>query len=147
MMKKVNPSKKIYIAASRIHKAGRGVFAGENIRGGGIIEVCPVIVVSQKERFLLRKTSLVNYYFLWGKQKRKNLRTAAICLGYGSLYNHSFRPNAQYKKDVAASVILFSALRDIKKDEEITINYNGNPKDLKDIWIKGIPTAKVELNN
>jgi len=132
---------------SHRRNAGRGVYASRSIKKRECIEVCPVVVLPRKDRFVLRTTSLLNYYFLWGAQKRKNLRTAAMCLGFGSLYNHSFNPNAVYKKDVARATITFRARRAIKKGEEITVNYNGDPLNTKDIWMKGVPTAQEELRN
>jgi SET domain-containing protein len=69
---------------------------------------------------------LGNYVFVWEDNK------FAVALGYGSLYNHSYEPNAKYirKKDK----ILFQAIKDIKSGEEITINYNGNPKSQDKVW-------------
>ena len=49
--------------------------------------------------------------------------TLALALGYGSLYNHSYQPNARYD-DQPAGAMTFTALRDIRAGEEITINYN-----------------------
>ena len=58
----------------------------------------------------------------WGRGK------LALALGYGSLYNHSYRPNARYV-DLAGRTKLFTAMRDIAAGEEITVNYNGEPED------------------
>jgi uncharacterized protein len=56
----------------------------------------------------------------------------AVVLGYGSLYNHSYKPNAYYR-DRRNRVKEFIALRDIAAGEEITINYNGSPHDPSDV--------------
>ena len=62
-----------------------------------------------------------------------------MALGYGSLYNHSFKPNARYTKGPAEMAIKFSALRDIAAGEEILINYNGTPEDdSPDLWFKPV---------
>jgi SET domain-containing protein len=80
--------------------------------------------------------TLRDYYFMWGKI------TCAICLGFGSLYNHSYRPNATYKKLIKEQVIKFIAIEDIKRGKEITVNYNyGNPDDNSPLWIKSIDSA------
>ena len=60
------------------------------------------------------------YVFEWGEGK------VALALGFGSLYNHSYRPNARYN-DVGPQAKAFQALRDIAVGEEITVNYNGEP--------------------
>jgi SET domain-containing protein len=43
-------------------------------------------------------------------------------LGYGSLYNHSDEPNAEYTHE-ADDAYSFMAVRDIAAGEEITISY------------------------
>jgi len=130
---KINPSNKIYISKSLILKAGRGVFASKFIKKGEVVEQCPAFVLPKKDYPIAKKTILRNYYFMWGKI------TSAICFGYGSYYNHSYKPNATYKKKIKEKVIEFIAIKDIKKDEEITVNYNyGKPDDKSSLWIKEI---------
>ena len=131
--KEVISSPKIEIRKSQIPQAGRGVFAREFIKKGETIEGCPVLILPRKDYPIVKKTILYNYYFMCGKV------TCGICLGFGSLYNHSYKPNATYKKNIKERVIEFVALKDIKKDEEITVNYNyGNPDDKGPLWIKDI---------
>lgn len=131
---KLIPSDKIYIAQSSIPKAGRGVFAAKDIKEGEIIEVVPVLVLPRKDYPLVKQTALRNYYFMWGKV------TVGIAYGFASFYNHSYSAKATYKKKIKETIIEFSAIKEIKKDEEITINYNyGNPDDKSKIWIKEIP--------
>ena len=138
-MDKLIPSNKIYLAPSTISEAGRGVFAIQDIKKDEVIEICPVIIVPQKDISNLRESILVNYYFYFGENDEDKTRLA-ITLGYGSLYNHSYEPNATYKKMTADNTINFVAIMDIKKDEEITVNYNyGNPDDKKKLWIQDIP--------
>ena len=52
----------------------------------------------------------------------------ALPLGYGSIYNHSYEPNAS-SLNVVPDIMEFVALKDIQQGEEITINYNGEPTD------------------
>ncbi len=132
----MQPPRKIYIAPSKINSAGRGVFAQEKIASGELIESCPTVALGgAKDRQYLRKTNLVNYYFLWGEDREQ----VAICLGWGSVYNHSFSPNAQYEKFMEEERMDFYALRDIQEGEEITVNYNGIPTDTRRLRIPGIP--------
>lgn len=51
----------------------------------------------------------------------------AIAFGFGSLYNHSYQPNARYVKRIAERTLDYVAIRDIQCGEEITVNYNGRP--------------------
>ena len=123
-------SSKIYLADSRIKDAGRGVFATRKIKKGETIEVCPVILL-KGEGDKLRDSELYHYYFLWDKQP-----DAAIALGFGSLYNHSFSPNATYKKQLNTKTLEIISIKDIEKNEEITINYNYGDPNMALRWIK-----------
>ncbi|NCN58987.1 SET domain-containing protein-lysine N-methyltransferase [Candidatus Roizmanbacteria bacterium CG22_combo_CG10-13_8_21_14_all_38_20] len=126
---------------SKIKNAGRGVFASQNISKDEVIELCPIILIDEKEVSDLRKTELHNYYFMWGDDKKNH--KAAICLGFGSLYNHSYAPNALYQKRKDDGTIEFFVIKNIEKDEEISVNYNyGNPQDKSKLWIESIPTAQ-----
>lgn len=107
---------------------GRGVFASRSIPKGTVIERVPMVIVPIKDVLTDKEsTVLADYVFKWGKNK------VAIALGYGSLYNHSYRPNAEYTAKGKRSQV-YSALRDIEADEEITVNYNGDPKNRSEIW-------------
>lgn len=109
----------------------RGVFAVENIKKGEIIEVCPLITVPKSDMSNLTESILVTYFFYFGKNK------LAMVLGFGSLYNHSYEPNSKYEINEKERVITFSALRDIKKNEEITFNYSrGNPNSTSPLWFE-----------
>ena len=123
------------IEVRRINGKGRGVFARRPIRGGEVIERVPVLVLPVTE---VKDGSgwdgLAGYCFDWGDGK------LALALGYGSLYNHSYRPNARYD-DVGRRTKLFTALRDIKSGEEITVNYNGDPEDGSPVGFEVIETT------
>lgn len=111
---------------------GRGVFTALPIPKGSVIEICPVIAMPIAEKALLDNTALYDYYFIWGDEDDQ----CAIVLGYGSLYNHAYEPNAQYAPDYAGNTLDFYALRDIEAGEEITVNYNGDPKEHTELWFE-----------
>ena len=113
---------KVYFAKSAIPHAGRGVFTRENLKKGEIIETCPVIKISQNDSANSGKSILITYFYYSGKNKN----TPLLALGYGSLYNHSSTPNAKYKIDTKGKTIEFSATKEIKKDDEITVDYKGS---------------------
>ena len=109
-------------------KRGRGVFALRDFKKGELIESCPVLTFSPKERKHLEKT-LMNYYiYPW-----RSTRGASLALGYGSIYNHSYTPNADWKQNFSKMAMEYRALKDIKNGEQITVNYNGEPDDMKEI--------------
>lgn len=112
-------------------KGGRGVFAARDIPAGAVIERVPVILIPKNQVFPASgdpsPSPAVSWYvFDWtGVTKRDYV---ALALGYGSVYNHSYAPNARYRKE-APDVLEFTALRAIVGGEEILINYNGDPED------------------
>jgi len=97
---------------------GRGVFAMQSILKGELIEVCPVIVLSERDREKIARTILSEYYFSW------NFDRAVIALGYSSIYNHSASPNATYDKHFEDRTIVYHCLRPIAQGEEITVAYH-----------------------
>lgn len=113
-------------------KMGRGIFAKQNIKKGSIVELCPVIVCLSEDSTHIDKTFLYNYYFSWGEKKE----LVGIALGFGSIYNHSFCPNAVYEKDFIKNILVIRALNDIAEGDEIFTNYNGDPKNQKKLWFE-----------
>ena len=120
------------IYVKKIRGKGRGVFACRPIRKGMIIERVPVVIFPVQEIYTdTISTKLADYVFNWGKDE------VAIALGYGSLYNHSYRPNATYTAKGAQTQV-YSALRDIEPDEEITVNYNGSSTSRAKLWFDAV---------
>jgi uncharacterized protein len=120
------------LAIKKSKNRGRGVFTTSNLSKGNVIEICPIIIIPRNETRYIDKTFLYDYYFGWGKDRRQ----PAIALGYGSLYNHSFKPNAVYKKDLKKNLLVFKALENIKKGQEIFVNYNSDPLNQTPLWFK-----------
>lgn len=113
---------------------GRGIFALSTIDKGVCIEQAPVIVIPEDEIIHIRRTVFYNYFFKWGE----TLKDAAIALGYGSLFNHSYQPNAMFKLRLDQLYIDFITLKPIQPGEEITVNYNGDPADQSRLWFKTV---------
>lgn len=107
---------------------GRGIFAARTIEEGELIHEAPVIVCPNIQIMMLHATILRDYYFNWGDEQ------AAIALGYGSLFNHSYTPNAMFKNNLEKETVDFFAIKKIEAGEEILVNYNGDPDDKKALW-------------
>jgi hypothetical protein len=123
------------IEVRKTTKKGLGVFASKDFENGDLIESCPVLVFDTKGRKHLEKTQLAHYIYPW-----RSTRGAALVLGYGSIYNHSFSPNADWKQNFKTQSMVFRAIKNIKKGEEITVNYNSEPDD-------NTPIDWFEVNN
>jgi uncharacterized protein len=118
---------KVYVAEAS--GKGRGVFAVCAIKKGEIIEQCPCLTFGEgKEAEHIDQTPLECYYFRWKDSVN------AILFGFGSLYNHSYSPNAVYVQNYPDTTMDFVAHRDIAPREEITINYNGIPESKEPLW-------------
>ena len=113
-----------------IPEKGRAVLADEDIPVGATIETASVITFPKEQWKHIARTRLSDYCYFWGE----DLKSGAMALGTGSLYNHSFKPNARYLRRVTEDLIEYVALAPIRAGEEITINYNGDPDDLTPVW-------------
>ncbi|GKU80452.1 SET domain-containing protein [Paenibacillus sp. L3-i20] len=106
----------------------RGVFATQNISKGTLIHVAPVITYLNEDHEHIEKTIIADYSFNYGANH------SAVCLGYGSLFNHSYTPNATFELNFDNLSIDFFAHTDITAGEEILINYNGEVDNNDPLW-------------
>lgn len=110
---------------------GRGVFAGRTYAKGDLIEIAPVIKLTEGQAAIAGTTKLAQYLF------SGIYECELVALGYASLYNHDFKPNADWTNNNEVLVIVAS--KPIKKDEEITISYGWDNDSYKMV---GIPIPK-----
>ena len=109
---------------------GRGMFATRRLVKGELIERAPIVAIDEKKWPNAAKTILSNYAFDWGEKDEH----AAIALGYISIYNHSYSPNAQLEQMLDELMMEMIAIKDIQAGEEITVNYNGDPANQDPLW-------------
>ena len=65
-----------------------------------MIERVPVVTFDVQEIFNpVRRSKLAEYVFKWGDG------VVAIALGYGSLYNHSYDPNAAFHSEAPFTLL------------------------------------------
>lgn len=120
----------LYIADSP--GRGRGVFTAEALSPGDVIEICPVIVLPPDDLERVHATRLHDYYFLWGEERDR----PALALGFGSLYNHSPEPNAEYELDFEDEVITVYCIHPIAPGEEITFDYQPDGDYTEGLWFE-----------
>jgi len=113
----------IYVSTSENLNGIRCIKAARDIKAGEMIESCPVILIPNSEFDHFNKTILASYDYNWDDD------FGAFVLGYCVLTNHSFSANTIYKRNVAGKKMEYYAVKDIKKDEEVLINYNGDVED------------------
>lgn len=115
---------------------GRGAFAQRDFAEGDVVEQCPVIILLRP--FAQLPPRLKTMVFNWGNLA-KTTPSHALALGFGSLYNHDNPANLRYEADAENQAIRYVAVRGIKQDEELTINYNaggGSPVSEQDTWFQ-----------
>jgi len=120
MNTKILSPKKIYVNNSPIH--GLGVFASEKIVVGELIEECPILTLPMQ--FGEKSGLMLDYRFNW-PSGTLNWEEQVISLGFGSLYNHSETPNAEWRSNYEKRTFEFICTKDIQVDEEIFIWYGG----------------------
>ena len=120
----------LYIAETL--KMGKGVFTSSAIEANTIIEVSPVVVMTNEERKLLDQTRLHDYIFEW----QAELQKCCMALGYVAVYNHSYQSNCEYEMDYKTELISVKTMRAIEAGEELFINYNGDWNDATPVWFE-----------
>lgn len=108
------------------------MFTSEDIDVGTVVEISPVIIMSNKERELLDRTILHDYIFEWGDKKDK----CCMALGYVPVYNHSYESNCEYEMDFEQELISIKTVRQVKAGEQLFINYNGDWDDPTPVWFE-----------
>ena len=117
-------------------KKGKGLFAKQQIKKKTIIDVANVILISNKDYELIDKTIVSNYCFIWENPKYKSKYKMALAMSICQFMNHSYTPNVRYEYHYKNDSIKFITIRDISKDEELTMNYNGLVNDKSPVWFE-----------
>lgn len=97
---------------------GNGVYALRDFKKNEVIEICPAIFIPIAQFEVLKKTKMFFYFFEYTNKE------FAVVLGYGSIYNHSYKPNSQYRFNFRKKVMVVRAIKRIRQGEEIFFNYN-----------------------
>jgi hypothetical protein len=118
------------VKVSKTPPRGRGVIAIKSFRKGDIIEIAPVIVFPPDNDDFIGGSKLNGYIYKWGPRNR----FSALAMGCGSFYNHSYDANAKYQGNHEEETIEFLAAKNIEEGEEVTINYNGSPRNQTPVW-------------
>jgi SET domain-containing protein len=111
---------------------GRGVFTTEAIETNTKIEIAPVIVLTKEHRAIVEQTLLYDYIFEWGEDQK----SAAVALGYVSIYNHAVQPNCIYEMDYENETISIITIKEIKVGDELFINYNAEIDEESPVWFE-----------
>lgn len=111
---------------------GRGLYATRDISQNEIIMKCELLVLSENDTKVVNTTDLQFYTFKYNETQD------CLVLGLGEIFNHSDDANVDYRlEDLdGRKVMVFRALRLIKPDEQLFINYNQDISIDADKYIK-----------
>lgn len=112
---------------------GRGVIAEEDISAGTVILRDPVVVLPPEDYDNVEATRVGRYTFEWTDDGED----LAVVLGLGSLINHGLAENVKLDSDYDAMTMVFTAIKDIKRGEELVYDYGAEPEDMTGYY--GIP--------
>jgi SET domain-containing protein len=103
---------------------GRGVIAERDIKLGEIITNCELLVLNRRDTRMVNETSLEYYTFVYDRDESLD----CLVLGDGEIFNHSDEANTLYGliDFDGRKLMRFQAARDIKKGEQLFIDYNAD---------------------
>lgn len=114
-----------YVEWNYVPKIGRGVIARVDALKGTVLERSPVVVAPVADFEAKHgKMTVLDHYLLTWEEKGEDVEYA-VGLGYLMLYNHSARPNAEFRYNYPAREIEMVAIKNIRAGEEITHDYGG----------------------
>lgn len=122
---------------------GRGVFAGQAIKRGTLVEAAPVVLVTAAwETIPLEfKKILYDWPAIGGRDAGH-----ALALAYGSLFNSTNPANLKFRASACNGFVLYTAARDIASGEELMINYDsedGRPESGESWWFEQFDEERV----
>jgi len=120
---------KIEVRRSAIH--GMGVFAKKNIKKHEVLEEDHFIIIKGKWDNIPRQ--IQEYIFGWTKHLPDKKSKAALVFGSGAIYNSSPKPNASWLTSVKKGRFIYYATKDIKKGQEILIDYGDEYWESRDV--------------
>ena len=108
------------IQVKPVPEMGRGLFATRNIKKGTVIEKSPTIRLTPGDNSYIENTVLQFYTY---DSPNELSGDCFLALGFGALFNHSDEPNVAYRVRPDEQDVLFKAGRNIKKGEQLFIDY------------------------
>ena len=101
-------------------KCGATVVAKRDFSEGDIIEVCPIVVLSQRDSDFIESTGFKDACY-------PHKRRLVLVGGYGPIYNSSEDPNASFKIHSEERALVITADRDINNGEFIYVERGESP--------------------
>jgi hypothetical protein len=114
----------VFIKVARSYLHGQGCFATRDVRPGDAVASARLLVFPPEEMAALYSTHLRNYlFYLKDGPTEDGPYYTALAMGPISFCNHSADANCDYRLDEQAAEITLIARRELRENEEITIDY------------------------
>lgn len=99
---------------------GHGIFATKAISADTTLEECPFLRIGADEC----ADSLDDYVFnLESAEENGDGDVYSLVLGWGSLFNHSYRHNTEYWHDTKRDLIVFHTIKRVAAGSQLFVNY------------------------
>lgn len=110
---------------------GRSIVAERDIKRGEVITNCELLVLSPEDTIKVNETDLQWYVFTYDKNKKQD----CLVMGDGEIFNHSDDANTLYGLIDwnGRKLMRFQASIDIKKGEQLFIDYNADVDTAKNV--------------
>lgn len=110
---------------------GRSIIAERDIKRGEVITNCELLVLSPEDTIKVNETDLQWYTFTFNKDTKQD----CLVMGDGEIFNHSDDANTLYGLIDwnGRKLMRFQASRDIKKGEQLFIDYNADVDSVKNV--------------
>lgn len=110
---------------------GRSIIAERDIKRGEVITNCELLVLSPEDTIKVNETDLQWYTFTFNKDTKQD----CLVMGDGEIFNHSDDANTLYGLIDwnGRKLMRFQAARDIKKGEQLFIDYNADVDSVKNV--------------
>jgi SET domain-containing protein len=122
--------KAIY-SVQMVEGMGRGIIAERDIKRGEVITNCELLVLSSEDTIKVNETDLKWYVFTFDKNKKQD----CLVMGDGEIFNHDDNANTLYGLIDwnNRKLMRFQASRDIKKGEQLFIDYRADVESVEDV--------------
>lgn len=114
----------MFLKVSRSPLHGQGCFTTRELGSGEVVADARLLIFPPTETDSLFQTSLKNYlFYLRDGEPADGPFYSALAMGPISFCNHSGEANCDFSLDEEAARITLTARRNLRANEEITIDY------------------------
>ena len=109
---------------------GHGIFTTKAIPADTTLEECPYLRINADEC----ASTLDDYVFnLEPTEEDGDSEVYSLVLGWGSLFNHSYKHNTEYWHDTDRDLIVFHTIKKVTAGMQLFVNYGKDWRQSRDL--------------